>query len=178
MHRLAVFFPNSGFGGKNGRRPAPPLDITCDQGENALMQISPLIVDHIGRTPMVRLSRVAAGLPATVLGKCEFLNPGGSVKDRIALAIIEEAERRGQLAPGATLVEATAGNTGLGLALVAAARGYRLVCVMPEKMSVDKRVALEAVGALVIINPQTPRLPLRRTFRMSLAACPWSGAGF
>jgi cystathionine beta-synthase len=120
------------------------------------MQRSPLILDHIGRTPMVRLNRVAAGLPATVLGKCEFLNPGGSIKDRIALAIVEEAELHGRLAPGATLVEATAGNTGVGLALVAAARGYRLVCVLPEKMSVDKRVALEAVGAAVIITANAP----------------------
>ena len=120
------------------------------------MQCSPQIVDRIGRTPMVRLIRVAAGLPATVLGKCEFMNPGGSIKDRIALAIVEEAELQGRLAPGATLVEATAGNTGLGLALVAAARGYRLVCVLPEKMSVDKRVALEAVGAEVIVTANAP----------------------
>src|SRR5436189_15644 len=82
----------------------------------------------------------AARLPVPVLGRCEFLNPGGSVKDRIALAILDDAERHGLVAPGATLIEATAGNTGVGLALLAAARGYRLVCVMPEKMSVDKRV--------------------------------------
>ena len=120
------------------------------------MQKSPLILDQIGRTPMVRLTRVAAGLSATFLGKCEFLNPGGSVKDRIALAIIEDAELHGRLAPGATLIEATAGNTGLGLALVAAARGYRLVCVMPEKMSLDKRVALAAVGAEVMVTANAP----------------------
>jgi cysteine synthase len=120
------------------------------------MQRSSLVLDHIGRTPMVRLTRVAAGLPAPVLGKCEFLSPGGSVKDRIALAIIEEAELLGRLAPGATLVEATAGNTGLGLALVAAARGYRLVCVLPEKMSLDKRVALAAVGADVLVTANAP----------------------
>ena len=105
---------------------------------------------------MVRLTRLAAGLLIPVLGKCEFVNPGGSVKDRIALAIVEEAERAGRLAPGATLVEATAGNTGLGLALVAAARGYRLVCVLPEKMSVDKRVALAAVGAEVMVTANAP----------------------
>ena len=120
------------------------------------MQESQLILDRIGRTPMVRLTRVAAGLPIPVLGKCEFLNPGGSVKDRIALSIIEEADRLGRIAPGATLVEATAGNTGLGLALVAAARGYRLVCVLPEKMSVDKRVALAAVGAEVMVTANAP----------------------
>jgi cystathionine beta-synthase len=114
------------------------------------------VLDLIGNTPMVRLGRLAAGLPAEVLGKCEFLNPGGSVKDRIARAIVEDAEQTGQLQPGATLVEATAGNTGVGLALVAALRGYRLVCVMPEKMSHDKRTALAALGAEIIITPNAP----------------------
>ena len=114
------------------------------------------ILDHIGRTPLVRLHRIGAGLPVPVLAKCEHLNPGGSVKDRIALAIVDDAEARGVLRPGATLIEATAGNTGLGLALVAAARGYRLVCVMPEKMSVDKRAALAAAGARVEITPNAP----------------------
>src|SRR5687768_15420019 len=84
------------------------------------------------------------------------MNPGGSVKDRIALAIVDDAEERGELRPGATLVEATAGNTGIGLALVAAVRGYDLVCVMPEKMCVDKRVALEVVGARVVVTPNAP----------------------
>jgi cysteine synthase len=116
----------------------------------------PSILDCIGQTPLVRLGRVGAGLPVPVLGKCEFLNPGGSVKDRIALAIVEDAERRGQLRPGMTLIEATAGNTGVGLALVAALRGYRLVCVMPAKMSADKQAALSAVGAEVIVAPNAP----------------------
>jgi cysteine synthase len=84
------------------------------------------------------------------------MNPGGSIKDRIALAIVDDAERRGALRPGMTLVEATAGNTGIGLALVAAARGYGLACVMPEKMSTDKRAALRAMGAQVIITPNAP----------------------
>jgi cystathionine beta-synthase len=114
------------------------------------------ILDRIGGTPMVRLDRVAGRLPVPVYGKCEFLNPGGSVKDRIAKAIVDDAERRGILRPGATLVEATAGNTGVGLALVAAVRGYRLVCVLPEKMSVDKRIALAALGAEVIVTPNAP----------------------
>src|SRR4051794_17171896 len=109
------------------------------------------ILDQIGRTPLVPLSRLSAGLKVPVFGKCEHLNPGGSVKDRIALAIVVDAERRGVLAPGATLIEATAGNTGVGLALVAAVRGYSLVCVMPEKMSQDKRTALTTLGARVII---------------------------
>jgi cysteine synthase len=96
------------------------------------------------------------GLPVPVLAKCEHLNPGGSVKDRIAVALVDDAEHRGLLQPGATLVEATAGNTGIGLALVAAARGYGLVCVMPEKMSMDKRSALVALGAEVVITPNAP----------------------
>lgn len=104
----------------------------------------------------MRLERIGAGLPVPVLAKCEHMNPGGSIKDRIALAIVDDAERMGLLQPGATLVEATAGNTGVGLALVAAARGYQLVCVMPAKMSVDKRVALEALGAKVVITPNAP----------------------
>jgi cysteine synthase len=114
------------------------------------------ILDHIGRTPLVPLRHVARGLPVPVLAKCEHMNPGGSVKDRIALAIVGDAERRGVLRPGATLVEATAGNTGMGLALVAAVRGYALVCVMPEKMSTDKRTALAALGAKVVITPNAP----------------------
>ena len=111
------------------------------------------LLDCIGGTPLVPLRRLAAGLPVPVLVKCEHLNPGGSVKDRLARAIVADAETRGLLAPGATLIEATAGNTGVGLALVAAARGYSLVCVMPEKMSPDKRQALATLGAEVIITP-------------------------
>lgn len=114
------------------------------------------ILDRIGNTPLVPLSRIGAGLPVPVLAKCEHMNPGGSVKDRIAKAIVDDAEARGVLRPGMTLVEATAGNTGMGLALVAAVRGYHLVCVMPEKMSVDKRVALAAAGAEVVITANAP----------------------
>jgi cysteine synthase len=115
--------------------------------------MSPSILDRIGNTPLVPLARIAPN----VFGKCEFLNPGGSGKDRIALAIVDDAEKRGVLKPNDTLIEATAGNTGMGLALVAAVRGYRLVCVMPAKMSVDKRSALAAVGAEVIVVPNAPR---------------------
>jgi cysteine synthase len=114
------------------------------------------ILQQIGRTPLVKLTRIGRDLPVPVLVKCEHLNPGGSTKDRIALAIVEDAEARGALRPGMTLIEATAGNTGVGLALVAAARGFGLVCVMPEKMSVDKRVALVSLGAQVIITPNAP----------------------
>ena len=114
------------------------------------------ILQCIGRTPLVPLRRIGRDLPVRVLVKCEHLNPGGSVKDRIALAIVDDAEARGVLRPGMTLIEATAGNTGVGLALVAGARGYELVCVMPEKMSVDKRVALASLGAKVVITPNAP----------------------
>lgn len=114
------------------------------------------ILDHIGRTPLVPLTHLAAGLPTPVFVKCEHLNPGGSVKDRIALAIVDDAEAHGVLKLGATLIEATAGNTGVGLALVAAVRGYSLVCVMPEKMSHDKRAALAALGARIVMTPNAP----------------------
>lgn len=120
------------------------------------MSHPPSILDQIGRTPLVPLCRLSAKLQIPVLGKCEHLNPGGSIKDRIALAIVDDAEKRGLLAPGATLVEATAGNTGVGLALVAAVRGYQLVCVMPEKMSHDKRSALAILGARIIVTPNAP----------------------
>lgn len=114
------------------------------------------LIDAIGDTPLIELQHVTAGLPNRVFIKCEHLNPGGSIKDRTARAIVIDAEERGVLAPGATLIEGTAGNTGVGLALIAAARGYRLICVLPEKMAVDKRVALRQLGAEVIITPGGP----------------------
>lgn len=117
------------------------------------------IIEAIGGTPMVGLQRIGPGLDVRI--KCEHMNPGGSIKDRIARAIVEDAEARGVLRPGMTMIEATAGNTGMGLALVAASRGYGLVCVMPEKMSEDKRRALRALGAEVIVTenagPDDPR---------------------
>jgi cysteine synthase len=113
------------------------------------------IIDAIGNTPVVELQRVAKGLPNRVFIKCEHMNPGGSVKDRTARAIIFDAEARGILRPHAspamTIVEGTAGNTGVGLALLAGARGYRCVCVIPERVAVDKRVALRQLGADVYI---------------------------
>lgn len=114
------------------------------------------LLDLVGNTPLVGLNRVGAGLPVQVFVKCEHLNPGGSVKDRIAVSIVADAERRGVLRPGDTIIEATAGNTGIGLALVAGRRGYALVCVLPEKMSLDKRQALAAVGARVVMTPNAP----------------------
>jgi cysteine synthase len=114
------------------------------------------ILDAVGKTPLVPLQHLGKGLPVPVLVKCEHLNPGGSVKDRIAVAIVDDAEKRGVLRPGGTMIEATAGNTGIGLALVAAIRGYEVVCVMPEKMGIDKRIALAALGAKVVITKNAP----------------------
>ena len=114
------------------------------------------VIDAIGGTPLIELKRVTAGLPVKVFIKCEHLNPGGSVKDRTARAIVIDAENRGLLGPGATLIEGTAGNTGVGLALIAAARGYRCICVLPEKMAIDKRVQLRQLGSEVIITRNAP----------------------
>ena len=111
------------------------------------------IIGLIGNTPLVRLSRITRGLRPTVLAKLEHLNPGGSVKDRIGLGMIEDAEKRGLLKPGGTIVEPTSGNTGVGLAMAAAIRGYRLICTMPDKMSQEKRDLLRAYGAEVVICP-------------------------
>jgi cystathionine beta-synthase len=111
------------------------------------------VVELIGNTPLVRLRNVAAGLPATVLAKVEYLNPGGSVKDRIALRMVEAAERDGLLKEGGTIVEPTSGNTGVGLALVAQLRGYKCVFVCPDKVSEDKRNVLKAYGAQVVVCP-------------------------
>src|SRR5256714_12884350 len=111
------------------------------------------ILQSVGRTPLVRLRRLTEGLPAAVYAKVESLNPGGSVKDRVGLAMITEAERRGWLRPGGTIIEATAGNTGIGLAMVAAVRGYRSIFVLPDKMSSEKIALLKAYGAEVVITP-------------------------
>ncbi|MBA2591200.1 MAG: pyridoxal-phosphate dependent enzyme [Gammaproteobacteria bacterium] len=119
------------------------------------------VLHAIGHTPAVRLNRVTAGLQATVYAKLEMLNPGGSVKDRIAVQIIDDAEKAGLLKPGGTIVEATSGNTGAGLAMVAALRGYKCVFVLPDKQSEEKRAALRAWGAKVVICPTdvTPEDP-------------------
>jgi cystathionine beta-synthase len=111
------------------------------------------VLDTIGWTPLIRLNRVTAGLRTPVYGKAEFFNPGGSLKDRIGLAIIDDAERRGDLKPGGVIVEGTSGNTGVGLALVAALKGYRCIFTMPDKMSQEKVRLLKAFGAEVIITP-------------------------
>ena len=113
-------------------------------------------VGAIGNTPLIRLAGPSAATGCEILGKAEFLNPGGSVKDRAALAIIEDAERRGLLRPGGVIVEGTAGNTGIGLALVANARGYRTVIVMPETQSQEKKDMLRLCGAELILVPALP----------------------
>jgi cysteine synthase A len=111
------------------------------------------VLELIGATPLVRLHRIPKAGGATVLAKMESLNPGGSVKDRIALAMVEDAERRGRLTPGATLVEPTSGNTGIGLAMVCAVRGYRLILTMPDDMSVERQRLLARYGAEIHLTP-------------------------
>lgn len=118
------------------------------------MVIGDSILATIGATPLVALDRLAAGLPARVLAKIEFANPGSSIKDRIALQIVEAAERSGRLRPGGTVVELTSGNTGTGLAIVCAVKGYRLIAVMSEGNSRERRRMLEALGATVELVPQ------------------------
>lgn len=111
------------------------------------------ITEAVGRTPLVRLNRLAEGLPAQVAVKVEFYNPANSVKDRIGAAIVDAAEASGQLQPGGTIVEGTSGNTGIALAMVGAARGYKVVLTMPETMSNERRVMLRAYGAEIVLTP-------------------------
>ena len=113
------------------------------------------IVEAIGETPLVRLNRLDEGLPGNVAVKLEFYNPAGSVKDRIGRAIIDAAEESGALKPGGTIVEGTSGNTGIALAMVGAARGYRVILTMPETMSAERRVLLRAYGAQIVLTPGT-----------------------
>ena len=111
------------------------------------------VLETVGWTPLIRLNRVTRGIATPVYGKAEFFNPGGSVKDRIGLPIIEQAEREGRLKPGGTIVEGTSGNTGVGLAIAAALKGYKCIFTMPDKMSQEKVRLLKAFGAEVIITP-------------------------
>lgn len=117
------------------------------------MKYAQSVLDLIGNTPLVKLNHVTDGIAATVLVKLEYLNPGGSIKDRIAAKMVEEAERSGKLQPGGTIVEPTSGNTGVGLALVAQQKGYRCIFVVPDKVGEDKRAVLQAYGAEVVVTP-------------------------
>ena len=117
------------------------------------MQVSDSLIDLVGNTPLVRLGRMGAAVPPQLLAKVEYFNPGGSVKDRIALAMVEAAERDGLIQPGGTIVEPTSGNTGVGLAIVANQRGYKCLFVMPDKMSAEKIAVLRAYGAEVVVCP-------------------------
>src|SRR5258706_208877 len=113
------------------------------------------IVETVGRTPLVKLNRVTEGVPATILLKCEFFNPLGSVKDRIGMSMIDDAEKRGVLKKDTTIIEPTSGNTGIALAFVAAAKGYKLVLTMPETMSLERRTLLAMLGAKLVLTPGT-----------------------
>src|SRR5438132_1362593 len=117
------------------------------------MRVYDSFLDAVGDTPLVRLSRLGRGVRPTILAKLEMLNPGGSVKDRIGIRMIEAAERSGTLRPGGTIVEPTSGNTGHGLAIAAAIKGYKCIFVMPDKMSQEKVALLRAYGAEVVITP-------------------------
>src|SRR5215213_7235796 len=120
------------------------------------------ILDTVGDTPLVRLSRIGAGLAPQIVAKVEYFNPGGSIKDRVAMRMVEAAEQDGRLKPGGTIVEPTSGNTGTGLAIAACLKGYRVIAVMPDKMSKEKIDLLRAYGAEVVVaptdvSPESPR---------------------
>src|SRR4051812_35543067 len=120
-----------------------------------MSRIFPSAVETVGKTPLVALGRVGRGMPGRLAGKLESHNPCGSVKDRIGVAMVDEAERTGRLQKGATIIEPTSGNTGIALAFVAAARGYRLIVTMPERMSIERAALLRYLGAEVVTTPGT-----------------------
>jgi len=134
------------------------VQISCSLGTEVMQthgRIYNNIVETVGNTPLVRLNKVTAGVPATILLKCEFFNPLGSVKDRIGMSMIEDAERRGILKKDTVIIEPTSGNTGIALAFVAASKGYRLILTMPETMSLERRTLLAMLGAKLVLTPGT-----------------------
>ncbi|MBK8174395.1 MAG: cysteine synthase A [Rhodospirillales bacterium] len=135
--------------------------ITAEAARVGRGRVYDSILDTVGDTPLVRLSKLKAhaGVEAEVLGKCEFFNPLASVKDRIGLAMVLAAEEQGRIKPGATLVEPTSGNTGIALAFVCAARGYRLILTMPESMSIERRKMLALLGAKIVLTPAARGMP-------------------
>src|SRR5689334_3132546 len=116
-------------------------------------EIKDSILDTVGETPLVRLSRIGHGCAPQIVDKVEYFNPGGSIKDRVAMRLVEAAERDGRLRPGGTIIEPTSGNTGTGLAIAASLKGYRVIAVMPDKMSREKIDLLRAYGAEVVVTP-------------------------
>ncbi|MFT7617844.1 MAG: cystathionine beta-synthase [Planctomycetota bacterium] len=132
------------------------IDDNIQNSKITMANMHETILSCIGNTPLVRLNRVTEGIRTPIYGKCEFMNPGGSVKDRIGLPIILDAEKRGAIRPGGTIVEATSGNTGVGLALAAAVRGYKCIFTLPDKMSIEKIRLLKALGAEVVVTPTVP----------------------
>ncbi|HNO69477.1 MAG TPA: cysteine synthase family protein, partial [Pseudomonadota bacterium] len=137
----------------SGKPPVATEEANIDSPRKLMHGAVPDVTHAIGGTPIVRLSKVATHVRSSIYVKCEYLNPGGSMKDRIALNIIRDAEKKGLLKPGGVIIEATSGNTGAGLAMVAALRGYQCIFVMPDKMSAEKVANLRSLGAKVVLCP-------------------------
>ena len=131
----------------------PPVIITGYNLVNAMKEIFDNVLKTIGKTPLIRLNRLTSGLKCTIAAKTESRNPGGSIKDRICLSMITEAEKRGLIKPDTVIIEPTSGNTGIGLAMVSAVKGYRLILTMPETMSIERRNLLKAYGAELVLTP-------------------------
>ena len=148
--------------------PVTPLIPTAREPQSLADKLHPDIIGTIGRTPLVKLNRLAQGLDATIAIKCEFFNPLGSVKDRIGAAMVEAAELDGRLTRGTTIIEPTSGNTGIALAFVAAAKGYKLILTMPETMSLERRTLLAMLGAQLVLTPAKDGMQVRDQYPRQL----------